>query len=127
MTTAPLKSRIIKATAWLIGGNVSSQMLRLISNLLLTRLLTPDAFGLVASVNTLYFGLVMFSDFGVWQSVVKSEDGTKPGSWGQPGPFSCYVVSCSARWCWRCRWACTSQRAWACSRRTPPTQTRACR
>ena len=78
MTTAPLKSRIIKATAWLIGGNVSSQMLRLISNLLLTRLLTPDAFGLVASVNTLYFGLVMFSDFGVWQSVVKSEDGTNP-------------------------------------------------
>ena len=35
----------------------------------------PDAFGLVAAVNTLYFALVMFSDLGVWQSVVKSERG----------------------------------------------------
>lgn len=69
---------MLKAAAWLVGGNISSQLLRLGSNLILTRLLVPEAFGLVAAVNTLYFALVMFSDLGVWQSVVKSERGTDP-------------------------------------------------
>ncbi len=76
--TAPsLRSRMLRAAGWLLGGNISSQILRLASNLILTRLLVPEAFGLVAAVNTLFFGLVMFSDLGVWQSVVKSERGTQ--------------------------------------------------
>jgi O-antigen/teichoic acid export membrane protein len=69
---------MLNAGVWLVGGNFSSQLLRLISNLILTRLLVPEAFGLVATVNTLYFALVMFSDLGVWQSVVKSERGHDP-------------------------------------------------
>ena len=72
---ASLRSRMVRAAGWLVGGNISSQALRLISNLILTRLLMPESFGLVAAVNTLYFALVMFSDRGVWQSVVKSERG----------------------------------------------------
>lgn len=70
-----LRSRVLRASGWLLGGTVSARVLGLLSNLLLTRLLMPDAFGLVAAVNTLYFALVMFSDLGVWQSVVKSERG----------------------------------------------------
>ena len=81
-TPASLRSRMLKAAGWLVGGNISSQALRLISNLILTRLLLPEAFGLVAAVNTLYFALVMFSDLGVWQSVVKSERGTQAGFLG---------------------------------------------
>lgn len=73
---APLRARMLRAAGWLLGGNISSQALRLLSNLVLTRLLVPEAFGLVAAVNTLYFALVMFSDLGIWQSVVKSERGT---------------------------------------------------
>ena len=78
LSGAPLRARMLRAAGWLVGGNVSSQALRLVSNLLLTRLLVPEAFGLVAAVNTLYFALVMFSDLGVWQSVVKSERGLEP-------------------------------------------------
>ena len=74
---ASLRSRVLKASGWLVGGNISSQALRLFSNLILTRLLVPEAFGLVAAVNILYFALVMFSDLGVWQSVVKSDRGTQ--------------------------------------------------
>ncbi|MEI7537064.1 MAG: oligosaccharide flippase family protein [Comamonadaceae bacterium] len=74
---ASLRSRMLRATGWLVGGNISSQLLRLISNLILTRLLLPEAYGLLAAVNILYFALVMFSDLGVWQSVVKSERGTQ--------------------------------------------------
>jgi O-antigen/teichoic acid export membrane protein len=69
---------MLHASGWLVGGNVSSQLLRLASNLILTRLLLPEAFGLVAAVNTLYVALVMFSDLGIWQSVVKSERGHHP-------------------------------------------------
>jgi O-antigen/teichoic acid export membrane protein len=76
-TSASLRSRMLRAAGWLVGGNISSQLLRLVSNLILTRLLVPEAFGLVAAVNTLYFALVMFSDLGVWQSVVKSKRGTQ--------------------------------------------------
>ena len=73
----PLRARMLRAAGWLLGGNISSQALRLLSNLILTRLLVPEAFGLVAAANTLYFALVMFSDLGIWQSVVKSERGTQ--------------------------------------------------
>ncbi|MFZ4537059.1 oligosaccharide flippase family protein [Propionivibrio sp.] len=75
MSLPGLRGRTLKAAVWLAGGNVTSQLLRLTSNLILTRLLLPEAFGLVAAVNTLYFALVMFSDLGVWQCVVKSERG----------------------------------------------------
>ena len=70
-----LRARMLRSGAWLVGGNLGSQVLRLSSNLVLTRLLLPQDFGLMAAVNTLYFALVMFSDLGVWQSVVKSPHG----------------------------------------------------
>lgn len=70
-----LGARMVRAAIWLVGSNVSSQALRLISSLVLTRLLMPDAFGLMSAMGTLYFALIMFSDMGIWQSVVKSERG----------------------------------------------------
>jgi O-antigen/teichoic acid export membrane protein len=64
---------MVRAAGWLFAGNLTAQLLRLASSLILTRLLVPEAFGLMAAVNTLYFGLMMFSDLGIWQSVVRSE------------------------------------------------------
>ena len=78
MSAPALSSRMFAAAGWLIGSNVAGQLLRLTSNLILTRLLLPEAFGLVAAVNTMYFGLVMFSDLGVWQSVIRSEHADDP-------------------------------------------------
>ena len=69
---------MLRAALWLLGSNLTSQALRLASNLLLARWLAPDAFGLIAAVNTLYFGLVMFSDLGIWQSIVRSDRGQHP-------------------------------------------------
>jgi O-antigen/teichoic acid export membrane protein len=73
-----LHSRMLRAAMWLLGSNIASQGLRLFSSLVLTRLLMPQAFGLVAAVQTLYFALVMFSDLGVWQSVVNHKRGADP-------------------------------------------------
>ncbi len=68
-----LRQRMLHAGGWILSSSLVSQALRLASSLVLTRLLVPEAFGLVAAVQTLYFALVMFSDLGVWQSVVNRQ------------------------------------------------------
>lgn len=73
-----IRNRVFRAASWVVAGNVSAQALRLASSMVLTRLLVPEAFGLMAAINTLYFGLLMFSDLGVWQSVVRSQRGDDP-------------------------------------------------
>jgi O-antigen/teichoic acid export membrane protein len=74
-SVGPLKERMRKAASWFLTGSLLAQGLRLGSSLILTRLLMPEAFGLMAAVNTLYIGLLMFSDLGIWQSVVRSPRG----------------------------------------------------
>lgn len=46
--------------------------LKFVSNVILTRLLTPDMFGIAAIGNTLISGIGMFSDFGIQQNIVRS-------------------------------------------------------
>ncbi|MEB3358501.1 MAG: oligosaccharide flippase family protein [Synechococcales bacterium] len=76
MTT--LKSLATRGAAWTIFGYGSSQVLRLGSNIVLTRLLVPEFFGLMAIVNTLRMGLMLFSDVGVNQSIIQSPHGDDP-------------------------------------------------
>lgn len=54
-----------------------SQVIRLAGNLILTRLLFPEAFGLMAMVNVVLVGLEMFSDLGIGASVVQRRE--RPG------------------------------------------------
>lgn len=67
------RQRIVHAGVWTIGGHASSQALRLFSNLLMTRLLMPEAFGIMAIANIFIIGLALFSDVGLGQSVVRSK------------------------------------------------------
>jgi O-antigen/teichoic acid export membrane protein len=55
-----------------------SQGLRLLSNLLLTRLLFPEAFGLMALVSVIMVGLALFSDTGIQPLIVQNEKGDDP-------------------------------------------------
>ncbi len=61
-----------------IFGFGAGLVLRLGSNLLLTRLLFPEAFGLMAMAQIVLYGLTMLSDVGIWQGVVTSRRGTDP-------------------------------------------------
>lgn len=70
-----LRSRVIRAGAWTIAGHVARQILRLGSNLIMTRLLVPEMFGIMALANVLLFGLQLFSDFGLRQNIVQSRRG----------------------------------------------------
>ncbi|QLE58459.1 oligosaccharide flippase family protein [Nostoc sp. TCL26-01] len=73
-----LKKLAIRGTIWTIAGYGSSQILRLGSNLILTRLLTPEFFGLMAVVNTLRIGIELFSDLGISQSIINNKRGDEP-------------------------------------------------
>ncbi len=70
-----LRQRVLRAASWVFMGHVAGQVLRLGSNLVLTRLLEPDAFGLMAVVYLLMIGLALFSDLGINRSVVQSSRG----------------------------------------------------
>ena len=73
-----LKKLAIRGTIWTIAGYGSSQILRLGSNLILTRLLTPEFFGLMAVVNTLRIGIELFSDLGISQSIINNKRAEEP-------------------------------------------------
>lgn len=73
-----LRSRAMRGTMWTIGGFGSQQVLRLASNLMLTRLLFPEAFGLMALVAVLMQGLQMFSDVGIGPSIIQDKRGDDP-------------------------------------------------
>lgn len=61
-----------------IGSYGASQVIRLGSNLVLTRLLEPEVFGLMALVQSIIVGLHLFSDVGIGPSIVQSDKGDRP-------------------------------------------------
>ena len=73
-----LRSRIVTATSWVLGGDLVAQALRLGSNLIMTRLLVPEMFGVMALANVLLIGLSLFSDIGLSQNIVQSRRGNDP-------------------------------------------------
>ena len=73
-----LKQRAISGTIWTVAGYGTSQFLRLVNNLILTRLLVPEYFGLIGLVNVFIIGLSLFSDVGLGPSIVQNKRGDDP-------------------------------------------------
>jgi O-antigen/teichoic acid export membrane protein len=63
---------------WVVAGYGAMQVLRFGFNIILTRLLAPDLFGLMALVHVFVQGLHMFSDIGLRQGIVQSPRGEEP-------------------------------------------------
>lgn len=59
----------------MVIGFTGQNIIRLVSNLILTRLLFPEAFGLMALVQVVLSGVILFSDFGFRDSIVQDERG----------------------------------------------------
>lgn len=74
-TSPSLKRRVLRAGSWTIASHGISQVIRLASNLVMTRLMAPDMFGVMAIAMTLLMGLALFSDVGLRQSIVQSARG----------------------------------------------------
>jgi len=75
---ASLKGRTLKGGVVALGGFGVAQGLRLVSNLIMTRLLAPDAFGLMALVLSIEILIGMVSDLGLDASIVRSKKGDDP-------------------------------------------------
>jgi O-antigen/teichoic acid export membrane protein len=73
-----LRHRVLRAGGWSVAGYISSMAIRLGSSLLMTRLLVPEMFGVMAIATAVMAGLAMFSDFGLRQSIVQNPRGNEP-------------------------------------------------
>ncbi|MDJ0729725.1 MAG: oligosaccharide flippase family protein [Crocosphaera sp.] len=73
-----IKKKAITGTIWTVVGYGGSQVLRLGGNIILTRLLVPELFGLMALINTFITGLNLFSDIGIRPSIIRSPRGDDP-------------------------------------------------
>lgn len=75
---AVTQGSVKRGSLWALAGYGGSQVLRLGSNLILWRLLYPEAFGLMALVNVFITGLTMFSDVGIGPSIIQNPRGDEP-------------------------------------------------
>ena len=67
-----LKARVLRSIALVFAGDGSQGLIQLASNLILTRILAPDIFGLMALATVLLTGMQLFTDIGVSTTVVRS-------------------------------------------------------
>lgn len=70
------KHRVFRAGVWSIFGYGLSTVVRFGTNILMTRLLVPEMFGVMSIATTVMVGLAMFSDVGLKQSVVQNPRGS---------------------------------------------------
>ncbi|MEP6715443.1 MAG: oligosaccharide flippase family protein [Terriglobia bacterium] len=70
-----LKARVLRGGAWLGSGSVAEQAARFGRNMILTRLLAPEAFGTMAIVLATTSVLQSFTDIGVREGLVQNPRG----------------------------------------------------
>lgn len=73
-----LKQRVLRAGGWSLAGHGLLQAIRLGSNLVMTRLLVPEMFGVMAIATTVTVVLWLLSDIGLRQNIVQSRRGDDP-------------------------------------------------
>lgn len=71
-------ARAARSSVLTAGSYAFAQILRLAANLILARLLYPEAFGVMALVTVVLVGLTMFSDIGLGPAISQHERGDEP-------------------------------------------------
>jgi O-antigen/teichoic acid export membrane protein len=74
-THISLRSSIFKASSWIMVGHFSSLAIRFVGILILSRIFTPDIFGVLAIVSTVQIVAHLFTDVGVSQAIIQSPHG----------------------------------------------------
>jgi O-antigen/teichoic acid export membrane protein len=73
-----LKTLTLQGVAWTAAGDGGNQILRLVSNLVLTHLLVPETFGIMSMISVVQMGLSMFSDVGIHPAIIQHSRGDEP-------------------------------------------------
>lgn len=79
LSSQNIKAKAVRSSGLTFLSIGGSNTLRLISSLILTRLLFPEAFGLMALVQVFMAGLGMFSDTGIRTAIIRHARGDDPG------------------------------------------------
>ncbi|MHB8790249.1 MAG: oligosaccharide flippase family protein [Desulfobulbaceae bacterium] len=72
------KHRAFRGATFVIATYGLSQAIRLGGNLVLTRLLVPEFFGIIGLAQAFITGLVLFSDIGIGPGIIRSSRGRDP-------------------------------------------------
>ncbi len=75
---ASLSARVLRSSMLTVGSFGYAQAMRLGTNLILTRLLFPEAFGMMSLVGVVLMGLAQFSDVGTTPAILSSKRGDDP-------------------------------------------------
>jgi O-antigen/teichoic acid export membrane protein len=75
LRTKTLRERVLAASSWNFIGYGLNVAIRLGGNLIMTRLLVPEMFGVMAIATTVQMILFMLSDVGLRQNIVRSVRG----------------------------------------------------
>ena len=73
-----LSSKSFKAAAWSLVGRGGGELLKLVSSLILTRLLFPEAFGLMGTAISVMIMVQLFTDTGTRLSIIQNPRGGEP-------------------------------------------------
>ncbi|MBV2359543.1 oligosaccharide flippase family protein [Thalassococcus sp. CAU 1522] len=101
---ASLTARALRSSLLTVGGFGTQQALRLASNLILTRLLFPEAFGMMALIMVFLQGLHNFSDVGITPAILQSKRGDDRDfldtAWTMQvmRGFALWLVACALAW-----------------------------
>ncbi|SDJ63712.1 MULTISPECIES: oligosaccharide flippase family protein [Bradyrhizobium] len=74
---ASLKRRFAKAASWVLIGQFTGNLFRLGGNLILARLMAPDAFGIMAVAGVIHVIVALLADIGLRQAVIQSPNGER--------------------------------------------------
>jgi O-antigen/teichoic acid export membrane protein len=72
------RKQVIEAASFIILGFGLSSVIRLLGNIVLTRLLMPELFGQVTLAKVFVMGLYLFTDIGLAPSVIRSDRANDP-------------------------------------------------
>jgi len=94
----------MRSSAFTIVGFGTQQAIRFGSNLILARLLFPEAFGTMALVTVLLVGLSMLSDLGIQPAIQSSKRGDDPDflntAWtlNMIRALMLFILACALAW-----------------------------
>jgi O-antigen/teichoic acid export membrane protein len=70
--------KLVHGAVWTIGAFGLSQVLRVVTSVVLARLLAPQLFGLMLIVNTISTGIQLIADIGIGQNIIYSKNAAEP-------------------------------------------------
>jgi O-antigen/teichoic acid export membrane protein len=89
-------------TVWTIAAYGVVQIVRFVTNILLTRLLAPELFGIMVIINTFRTGAELVSDVAIGQNIIRSPHGEEPAFYNSAWTlqvirgFLLYAIGCAA-------------------------------